>query len=232
MSGTFCLVIQAPTLILHRVRTEPSPSRPGAARRSTSAALGMSSCPGDDHLLDLRSAETRIRRDPTRSRDLSPARDQVPIRIACSSPVMFTDIVSSTERAATPSVTDGGGTLSTDISAVARRQLERFRGREIDVAGDGLLYLRRPRASVRCACAIRDRQSTRAGLGIGRGFTGNARSRDHGSAASPCIPARESPRQHTASEEVWHRRWSGTSWQPPAHPLRRPRSRVLKRCAR
>jgi class 3 adenylate cyclase len=55
----------------------------------------------------------------------------------------------------------------------ARRQLERFRGREIDVAGDGLFAIfDGPARAIRCACAIRDsvRQlglEVRAGLHTG-----------------------------------------------------------------
>jgi class 3 adenylate cyclase len=39
----------------------------------------------------------------------------------------------------------------------ARRHLERFRGREVDVAGDGLFAVfDGPARAIRCACAIRD----------------------------------------------------------------------------
>ena len=50
---------------------------------------------------------------------------------------MFTDIVSSTERAAAVGDRRWRELLDGYVE-VARRQLERFRGREIDVAGDGL----------------------------------------------------------------------------------------------
>ncbi len=56
---------------------------------------------------------------------------------------------------------------------LARRQLERFRGREVDVAGDGLFAIfDGPARAIRCACAIRDavRQlglEIRAGLHTG-----------------------------------------------------------------
>ena len=55
----------------------------------------------------------------------------------------------------------------------ARRQLDRFRGRKIDVAGDGLFAIfDGPARAIRCACAIRDavRQlglEVRAGLHTG-----------------------------------------------------------------
>lgn len=42
-------------------------------------------------------------------------------------------------------------------NARVREQLERFRGREVDTAGDGFLAtFDGPARAVRCACAIRD----------------------------------------------------------------------------
>jgi class 3 adenylate cyclase len=85
---------------------------------------------------------------------------------------MFTDIVSSTERAAAVGDRRWRELLDGYVG-VARRQLERFRGREIDVAGDGLFAIfDGPARAIRCACAIRDavRQlglEVRAGLHTG-----------------------------------------------------------------
>ena len=68
--------------------------------------------------------------------------------------VLFTDIVGSTERAASlgdrrwRDVLDG-------YYGVARRELARFRGREIDTAGDGLFAtFDGPARAIRCATAI------------------------------------------------------------------------------
>jgi len=111
--------------------------------------------PGDDHLLQAFDQQTldlvidEIEEFVTCARS-GPDPDRVLVT------VMFTDIVSSTERAAAigdrrwREVLDG-------YLGVARRQLERFRGREIDVAGDGLFAIfDGPARAVRCACAIRD----------------------------------------------------------------------------
>jgi len=86
--------------------------------------------------------------------------------------VMFVDIVGSTERA-----TEVGDHRWREILegylAVARQELERFRGREIDVAGDGLFAVfDGPARAIRCATAIRDTApqlglEVRAGLHIG-----------------------------------------------------------------
>jgi pimeloyl-ACP methyl ester carboxylesterase/class 3 adenylate cyclase len=70
--------------------------------------------------------------------------------------VVFTDIVGSTERAA-----ELGDRRWNDLlrryHALARRQIERFRGREVGTAGDGVLgCFDGPGRAVSCACAIRD----------------------------------------------------------------------------
>jgi class 3 adenylate cyclase len=70
--------------------------------------------------------------------------------------VLFTDIVGSTERA----VGDGDRRwrdLLEEHRALARRELDRFRGREIETVGDGLLAsFDGPARAIRCARAIVD----------------------------------------------------------------------------
>jgi class 3 adenylate cyclase len=70
--------------------------------------------------------------------------------------VMFTDIVGSTERAA--ELGDSGWlALLREHNAKVRGQLGRFRGREVDTAGDGFLAtFDGPIRAVRCAMAVRD----------------------------------------------------------------------------
>ena len=68
--------------------------------------------------------------------------------------LLFTDIVGSTERAA-----ELGDARWRDLvqrhHALVRQQLVRFRGREIDTAGDGFFAsFDGPARAVRCACAI------------------------------------------------------------------------------
>ena len=72
------------------------------------------------------------------------------------STVLFTDIVGSTERARS-SATAAGTSCSTTHHSHVRRELEQFRGREIDTAGDGFFAsFDGPARAIRCACAIRD----------------------------------------------------------------------------
>jgi len=70
--------------------------------------------------------------------------------------VLFTDIVSSTERAAELG-DQGWRHLLESYYGIVRRELARFRGREIDTAGDGFLAtFDGPARGIRCACTIRD----------------------------------------------------------------------------
>jgi class 3 adenylate cyclase len=86
--------------------------------------------------------------------------------------VLFTDIVGSTEIAG-----ELGDRRWRDLvqahHAIVRRELKRFRGRELDTAGDGFFArFERPADAVRCACAISDAVrelgvEIRAGLHLG-----------------------------------------------------------------
>jgi len=67
--------------------------------------------------------------------------------------VLFTDIVSSTERAAAMGDQRWRALLEAH-HGIIRRELERYRGREIDTAGDGFLAgFDGPAGAVRCAAA-------------------------------------------------------------------------------
>jgi class 3 adenylate cyclase len=70
--------------------------------------------------------------------------------------VLFTDIVDSTRRAAEIGDRDWHALLDAH-DAVVRVQLARFRGREVDISGDGFLAtFDGPQRAIRCAMAIRD----------------------------------------------------------------------------
>lgn len=70
--------------------------------------------------------------------------------------VLFTDIVGSTVKAAEMG-DSGWRRLLDEHNLVARRQLDRFGGREIKTVGDGILAtFDGPARAVRCAAAIRD----------------------------------------------------------------------------
>jgi class 3 adenylate cyclase/pimeloyl-ACP methyl ester carboxylesterase len=70
--------------------------------------------------------------------------------------VLFTDIVDSTRRAAEMGDRDWHALLDAH-DAVVRVQLARFRGREVNTAGDGFLAMfDGPQRAIRCAMAVRD----------------------------------------------------------------------------
>ena len=70
--------------------------------------------------------------------------------------VLFTDIVGSTERATELGDRRWRDLLDSHDEAV-RRQLERFRGREVNTIGDAFLAtFDGPGRAILCACAIRD----------------------------------------------------------------------------
>ena len=83
--------------------------------------------------------------------------------------VLFTDIVGSTERAA--ELGDRAWTsLLGEHHALVRGELERFRGKEIRISGDGFLAtFDGPARAVKCAAAIRD-EVRRLGLEIRAGL--------------------------------------------------------------
>ena len=86
--------------------------------------------------------------------------------------LLFTDIVGSTERAASLGDQRWSDLLSAQRQVV-RSELHHFRGQEIDTAGDGFLAsFDGPARAIRCACAIQDRVAAlglqiRAGLHTG-----------------------------------------------------------------
>jgi class 3 adenylate cyclase len=70
--------------------------------------------------------------------------------------VLFTDIVDSTRRAAEMGDRDWRALLDAH-DAIVRSQLARFRGREVNTAGDGFLAMfDGPQRAIRCAMAIRN----------------------------------------------------------------------------
>jgi class 3 adenylate cyclase len=70
--------------------------------------------------------------------------------------VLFTDIVNSTRRAVEIGDRDWHALLDAH-DAVVRSQLSRFRGREVNTAGDGFLAtFDGPQRAIRCAMAIRE----------------------------------------------------------------------------
>jgi class 3 adenylate cyclase len=144
--------VQAPTLVLYR-RDDQLVRKPHAEYLAAHIpGATLIELPGDENLIfagdsdaDLDEIEeflTGIRHSPETDRVLAT--------------VLFTDIVGSTERAAQLGDRAWRGLLDSHDRAV-RRQLERFRGREVKAVGDGFVAtFDGPGRAIQCACAIRE----------------------------------------------------------------------------
>jgi class 3 adenylate cyclase len=144
--------IQAPTLVLYR-RGDQFAGKPHAAYLSEHIpGAKLVELPGEDNLIFVGDADAdldEIEEFLTGARH-APATDRV------LATVLFTDIVGSTERAGELGDRKWRDLLDAHDRAV-RRQLERFRGREVNTAGDGFLAtFDGPGRAIECACAIRD----------------------------------------------------------------------------
>jgi len=160
--------IQAPSLVLHRVGDRAVPVEAGRYLARHIRGAKYVELPGDDHLLQAFDQEVLDQLIDEIQEFITGARPgPEPDRVLVT--VMFTDIVGSTERAAAVGDRRWRELLNGYVD-VARRQLERFRGREVDVAGDGMFAIfDGPARAIRCACAIRD-AVTELGLEVRAGL--------------------------------------------------------------
>jgi class 3 adenylate cyclase len=144
--------ITAPTLVMNRSKSVAFPVAWGRHVAEHIAGAEFRALPGRDELFfmtnpspileELHEFLTGIREAPAVDRILAT--------------ILFTDIVGSTERLAAL----GDRTWRDRIlrhNSLIRRELMRFRGQEIDNAGDGFLAsFDGPARAIRCAAAIRE----------------------------------------------------------------------------
>ncbi len=144
--------IQAPTLVMTRTGDRDVQAAESRWLAGQIPGAKFVELPGDDHLIWVGEAEPLLAEAEEFLTGARPAPE--PDRALAT--VLFTDIAGSTERAA--SVGDRRwGELLQAHHAYVRQQLERFRGREVDTAGDGFFAtFDGPARAVRAACAIRD----------------------------------------------------------------------------
>jgi pimeloyl-ACP methyl ester carboxylesterase len=144
--------VQAPTLVLHRADDRDASVEEGRWIAARIPGARFVELPGDAHTLwagntdevvdEIEEFLTGVRRGPEPNRVLAT--------------VLFTDIVGSTERATELGDRRWRELLEAHHTAV-RRELERFRGREVDTAGDGFLAsFDGPARAIRCANASID----------------------------------------------------------------------------
>jgi class 3 adenylate cyclase len=144
--------IRVPTLCLHRSGDRDVNIEEGRYIASRIPGARFVELPGSDHAIsagDVDALADEIEEFLTGVRPI-PEPDRV------LATVLFTDIVGSTERA----VKLGDRRWSELLEghdAIVRRQLERYRGREVDTTGDGFFAtFDGPARAVRCATSIRD----------------------------------------------------------------------------
>ena len=144
--------IRVPTLVLHRTGDRDVNVEEGRYIAGRIPGAKFVELPGADHVFWARSADEvadEIEEFLTGARPV-PELDRV------LATVLFTDIVGSTERLAELGDRRWRELLAAHDAAV-RRELERFRGSEVDTAGDGFLAtFDGPARAIRCGLAIRD----------------------------------------------------------------------------
>jgi len=145
-------IVRVPTLILHRQGDQATHIESGRYLAERIPGARFIELSGVDHIPwigDTDSLVGEIEEFITGVRHGS-ERDRV------LATVLFTDIVGSTERAATLGDRAWRTVLDTH-HGIVRRELERHRGREVRTVGDGFLAtFDGPARAIRCACAIRD----------------------------------------------------------------------------
>jgi pimeloyl-ACP methyl ester carboxylesterase len=141
--------IRVPSLVLHAARDQSVDVRAGRFLAGHLPGARYVELPGLDHVPFGDDTDRTLREIRAFLENLE---EVEPDRVLAT--VMFADIVGSTERAAEVGDRKWRETLQGFHLAV-RQELTRFRGREIDTAGDGVLAaFDGPARGVRCAVAI------------------------------------------------------------------------------
>jgi class 3 adenylate cyclase len=147
--------IQVPTLVLHRTGDRNVDVKNGRYAAEHIPGATYVELPGDDHLPWIGDSDRIVEEIRSFLNGLwesggweAPEPDRV------LATVLFTDIVGATAKAA--EIGDRAWRdLVVNHHALVRRQLARFRGRELDTAGDGFFAsFDGPARAVRCACEI------------------------------------------------------------------------------
>jgi pimeloyl-ACP methyl ester carboxylesterase len=145
-------VIRVPTLILHRIGERDVNVEEARFLAQHIPGARLIELPGDDHLPWVGDSDRLLDEVQEFLTGVRPAQDVD--RVLAT--VLVTDIVGSTELAAR--IGDRGWRVLLDRHhAMVRKELTRFRGHEVNTAGDGFLAtFDGPARAIRCAFGIRD----------------------------------------------------------------------------
>jgi class 3 adenylate cyclase/pimeloyl-ACP methyl ester carboxylesterase len=142
--------VQAPTLVVHRSGDRITDMRQGQWVASQIPGARFVPLDGEDHIPFLGDADAIVDEIEEFLTGVRPAPDSD--RVLAT--VLFTDIVGSTSRA-TAMGDRAWRELLERHHAVVRAELARFRGREVDTAGDGFMAaFDGPARAIRCARAV------------------------------------------------------------------------------
>jgi class 3 adenylate cyclase/alpha-beta hydrolase superfamily lysophospholipase len=146
--------VRVPTLVLHVVGDRAVHIGNGKDLAERIPRAKLVELPGEDHIPLWDNSDTIVDEIEEFVTGVRPGHEADHDRVLAT--ILFTDIVHSTERAAALGDRRWRDILE-QYYALVRRELSRFRGREIDTAGDGFFAaFDGPARAIRCACRIRD----------------------------------------------------------------------------
>jgi len=146
--------VRVPTLILHVAGDRVVHIGNGRYLAEHIPGAKLVEFPGEDHMPLFGNRDAIVDEIEEFLTGVRPDREADHDRVLAT--ILFTDIVGSTERAVALGDRRWSEVLEQYYTA-ARRELSRFRGREVDTAGDGLFAaFDGPARAIRCAWRIRD----------------------------------------------------------------------------
>jgi class 3 adenylate cyclase len=144
--------IRVPTLVMHRVGDRDANIEEARYIAARIPGAKLVEFPGEDHVFWTQNVDAVV--DEIEEFLTGVRRGPEPDRVLAT--VLFTDIVGSTARAVKMGDRQWMDALEAHRTMV-RWFLERFRGHEVDTAGDGFFAtFDGPARAIRCALAVRD----------------------------------------------------------------------------
>jgi class 3 adenylate cyclase len=149
-------LVRVPTMVMHRKDGGGWDVRSGRYMAERIAGARLVELPGADFMPDLGDQERLFAELEPFLADVAEGKAAKVEADRVLATVLFTDIVGSSEKAASLGDSAWRELLERHHELV-RRQLARFRGVEVDTAGDGFFAsFDGPARAIRCACAIVD----------------------------------------------------------------------------